>query len=45
MNSHLDSCFSFTSWPILFADESVKEGEVMGETKEEWELGVVQSWM
>ena len=44
MNSHLESCFSFTSQPILFADESNEEGEVEVETKEEWELGVVQSW-
>ena len=45
MNSHLESCFSLISWPILFTDESDEEGEVTAETKEEWEMGVVQSWM
>ena len=45
VNSHLESYFSLISWPILFADESDEEGEVMAETKEEEDLGVVQSWM
>ena len=45
VNSHLESCFSFISWPILFADESSEEGEVTAEMKEEQVLGVVWSWM
>ena len=45
VNSHLESCFSLISWPILLADESDDEGEVTAEMKEEQELGVVQSWM
>ena len=45
VNSHLESCFSFISWPILPTDESDEEGKVIAETKEEQKLGVVQSWM
>ena len=45
MNSHLESCFSFISWAILFADESDEEGEVMAETKEKKDLELfVAGW-
>ena len=45
VNSHLESCFSLISWPILLTDESDEEAEVTADKKEEQELGVVQSWM
>ena len=32
-------------WSILYADESKGEGDVKVETKEEQELGTLQSWM
>ena len=35
VNSHLESCFSFISWPILLADESDEECEVTEEMKDE----------
>ena len=37
--------FLSSSWSILHADESKSEEEVKVETKEEEELGILQSWM
>ena len=39
------TCLPLTSWLILLTDESDEEEEVVTGTKEEQELGVVQSWM
>ena len=45
MDWHPESCLPLTSWLILLTDESDEEKEVVTWTKEEQELGVVQSWM
>ena len=45
MDWHPEACLPLTSWLILHTDESDEEDEVVTGTKEEQELGVVQSWM
>ena len=43
MDWHPESCFPLTSQVILLTDKSDEEEEVVTETKEQQELGVVQS--